>query len=647
MSYSGLVEFAITDGTNTIDLLAANRGYTGFGVQSYVPGRPQLKDGGVWQDSPTESGRQLVFGVDTNIVDVVTLICGGSTHSQVIEAFEELDLLLQKMRAYWQTNWQQTPVYLQARAKGELARRYALIHYAKYDEYFNPYGQLFAGNGFKVCTEEFAFGLEHGLWLDLPPGQSESIPVTHRFNSGDPIDVTSSSFTTGQGMGLIVGNMDQAVGGLQAVFRDDGGSFSSNLLGGNPPYNLFNSPTAVNDAAYFGSTLPFYSLVFDFSSVSLATVAWEIWDGSTWTAITVNAESAGQVIVNSGITFARWTPFAVADWEKTTVGADETNRYWIRARLTGSTGGDAVTQANRHVYAPVASYVEVGDSEIAGTQSALLRIDMKVWNAFEDPTSGPFVIMGLRSVDRGDSFVVHLGSSGNPVGITATVTPATNLSSFTRFATWRFSSAIANQYYGQFRLFVRLDTDDTTGASQIRYTTGLYNTITANFSVFVTGEAKTIPTPASTYTNLLVDLGYINLPFSDKALYTDELEGFAIGLQAIVPSGKTITVTSLILMPADEWIGEINGKIVDNNAPHIRLDAVSNPKALRAYVVEENELEPIVAAKPFLHAGATQRLWFLFNFPGTGPRANATPAIIASVRLAAVQRNMSLRRFPL
>lgn len=665
---SGLVEFAITDGTNTIDLLAANRTGKGFGVQRYIPGRPQLKNGGVWRDSSTESGRQLAFGVDTNINDAVTLTCSASSQNLIIEAFEELDLLLEKTRAYWETNWQQTPVYLRARAKGETTTRYALIFYAKYDEYFDPYGQLYAGAGFNVVTEEFILGIEHGLWLDLPPGQSESVPVTHEGNSGVPIDTTSSSFTSGQGMGLIVSNMYQsaATGGLQVIFRDDGGSFSSNLLDGNPPYNLFNSPTAVNDAVYFGSTLPFFGLIFDFSSITLAQSAWEIWNGSTWAAITVNGIGLSFSFAVSGITYAKWAPSAVSAWVKTLVGADQTNRYWIRARLTGSTGDGPVTQQNRHVYSTVTNYLEIDETEITGTKSATSRIELFFWRA-SSTNATVTLLMGLRSVERGTNFAAQLNAGGgNPVGVTAPTggttdptgpgggyMPATNLSVLTRVAIWTFSPTVMPQFFGQFRLYARIRTDDDTGESQIRYQTGVGSVQFGTYFTTSVGATKTIPTPTAgqSLEYVLVDLGYITLPLSGKAIYQTPVGNFHLALDVKVPSGKTIRIYNIVLLPVDEWTGEISGETSDVGAGNYQviLDGITNPKNIQAYVEQINELEPVTSALPFLHAGATQRLWFLFDFD-TGNLNNSNhysnPSIFASARVAKVDRNVSLRRFP-
>lgn len=669
MSNCGLVEFSITDGTVVIDLLAANKHGAGFGVQGYVQGRPQMKDGGIWQDSNTEAGRKLVFGVNTNIVDVVTLICGAGSQSQIIEYFKVLDLLLDKMTAYWTTNWQPTPVYLRARAKGETATRYALIHYAKYDEYFNPYGEHFAGNGFKVCTEEFALGIEHGVWLDLVPGESEGLAITHEKNSGDPINATGSVLTN---EGLIVGNMHQAtddpgqVGGLLYILRNDGGTFSSNLLDGSPPYNLINSAEATGDAIYFGGENPFFGLVFNLTALSAgSTRAWEYWNGTAWTAFTPRTNSSNPVLTSTGVSHARWGLTEIGDWVKTTVDTAP-YLYWVRVRTTSGGGAGPLTQGTRHVYATSVNFIEVGADQIQGTETALAKFDIDLWHTESGAGSaqrdGPFVWIGLRSADRGDRFAAQLNvGTGNPNGITfqgtasgiladdeyspggATIT-ATNLSSLSEIGRITFSSfdGIHAHYFGQFRLFARIHSDDDTAASQMRYR--LCRPIGSGITTItvITGETKSIPDVTGTERNLLIDLGYITLPFSNNALYTEPTGTYILSIDALVPSAKTVTLVNVILMPVDEWTAEIDGKLVGNaGALEIRLDGIGNPKTTRAYVDMADDLNPTVSGFPTVGSAARQRFWFLFR---SGAQKGAIE-YAASIRLAIVERNMSLRSY--
>lgn len=669
MSNCGLVEFSITDGTVVIDLLAANKHGAGFGVQGYVPGRPQLKDGGVWQDSNTESGRQLVFGVDTNIVDVVTLICGAGDQGQIIRYFQELDLMLQEARAYWTTNWQQQPVYLRARAKGETATRYALIHFAKFDEYFNPYGQLFAGNGFKVCTEEFALGIEHGVWLDLVPGASESLAITHEKNSGDPINATGSVLTN---EGLIVGNMHQAtddpgqVGGLLYILRNDGGTFSGNLLAGDPPYNLINSPEATGDAIYFGGENPFFGLVFNLTALSAgSTRVWEYWSGAVWSTLAIRTNSSNPVLTSTGVSHARWGLAELGGWTKTTVDTAP-SLYWVRVRTTSGGGAGPLTQGTRHVYATSVNFIEVGADQIQGTETALAKLEINLWHIEQGSNTGqrdgPFVWVGLRSVDRGERFAAQLNVwGGNPNGITfldtgnstprvyeyapgGAVLDATNLSSLTPIGRITFSAVdgIHAHYFGQYRLFARIDSDDDTASSQMRYR--LCRTISSSTVPYtvITGETQSVPDVAASDDNMLIDLGYLALPFSNNALYTEPTGTYIIDIDALVPSGKTITLVNIILLPVDEWTAEIDGKMVTNGTVvPIVLDGVGNPKATRAYVDMADDLNPTVSSTPTLASGARQRLWFLFKAGALHSKLE----YFASVRLAMVERNFSLRSF--
>lgn len=144
MSYS---ELFITDGATRVDLLGANRHSRGFALKAYTMGRAGFKGGGVWQDSPLAEGRQLVAGTRTNWNDALTLEIAYPSHDEIIQAYEELDSLLELAQLYWKTTWQQTPVYIQARAAGEVNSRYALVHNGIFDEYFDPYHEPYNAGG--------------------------------------------------------------------------------------------------------------------------------------------------------------------------------------------------------------------------------------------------------------------------------------------------------------------------------------------------------------------------------------------------------------------------------------------------------------------------------------------------------------------
>lgn len=658
-------ELILTDGTIKIDLLSANKNGWGWGVTSYIPARAGYKGGGVWRDSPLAVGRQLAQGIRTNFNDALTLNLSYRSQREIVYAFEELDLLLEKSAAYWLTTWQQTPVYIQAQAHGESARRYALVYQATFDRYFDTYNMPYLTPG-RPAVAEVILGIERGPWMDLAPGSSESVPITHEKNSGTAFDEPDGD------QGLFVGNYhqysnDTTVGGLQVIFRDDGGIFSTNLLDGNPPYDLVVNPGAVNDAVYFGSTRPFFGLVFDITAINVTGAAtWEFWDGATWSALTPSTDGllGTTVFGNTGITHAHWS--VLSTWAQTTVGADMTQRYYVRYRIS-SGSGQQLTQGNRHVYATAVNYVEIAADEIRGTLSAASKITMDIWHgaASNQAYDGPFVWLGLRSVDRGEDFVSQINvGGGNPPNVTvarvtanATVvtdptTPGgqhiavTNETTLVPVAMFNFGNPVYTSFYGRYRLFARVTTDDDTGASRMRFR--VTNTPAAGAApnlTFFTGETKVIPAApaASTSTNILIDLGYVTLPPSGRALYADTLGVFSIALDAIVPASYTLEIVNIVLMPVDEWAAELTGTLLGSQDLRIILDNVDNPKTARAYIYGAAGLLAAMSANPFLHSAALQRLWFLFNFGGTGTANNSVPATLATIRISKAERNLSLR----
>lgn len=662
MSYT---ELAITDGTTRIDLLAANKRGKGFALKQYTMGRAGFKGNGTWQDSPVATGRQLAGGVKTNYADALTLEIAYPSHGEIILAYETLDGFLDKAVAYWTTTWQQTPVYLISRAAGENNSRYALLHNGIFDTYFDPYHQPYVTSGNMHSTGEFILGIERGPWLQFAPGLDEAVPISHE-DSGATIQAVTDVYAN---EGVILGNMHQSTtvnvtGGLRVIYRYTG-SYSANLLDSSPPYNFWNSPAAVDDALYLASDFPFFGVVFDLDAIwgDNGTVAWEFWNGSAWTAITPIGDTTNAAFHDLSISHVQWSPTDVATWTKVIVSTDFDTRYWMRVRVaTSPVPGASPRQATRHIYSSATGYVEVADTEIEGTEDALLRMVIGVWSASNATVmNGPFCWVGLRSYDRGANFSAHLNVGGagglpgaNPANITVTASggtlttdptapggghiAATNLLTLSDVAIFKISANTHKEYYGRFRLFARITSDDNTGASRMRYK--ITNDLDSpNQITFYTGETKAVPSTLTSYG--LVDLGPITLPASEKLLTTDSTVGYRIIVQVLVPSGKTIKVIGLFFLPTDEWAAEITGTIanvVRGTARQINLDGIGNPKfSVRAFDEDQNELTVVSAGVPTIHAYERQRYWILVNF------VNASPANMMSIQLNKCERWKALR----
>ena len=96
--------------------------------------------------------------------------------------------------------------------------------------------------------------------------------------------------------------------------------------------------TALNDAAYFGSSLPFNFVELDLATAGDATgeLTWEYWNGNIWTAVSGVTETAtGAQHMRASGTVGFTMP---SDWRKNSVNAEEF--YWLRARISTNYASD-------------------------------------------------------------------------------------------------------------------------------------------------------------------------------------------------------------------------------------------------------------------------------------------------------------------
>jgi hypothetical protein len=655
--------------------LAGNKLGKGFSLIRYIPGRPALKSGGVWQDSPIATGRQLASAVNANPVDALTLRIAYPSHLEIIQAYEDLEEMLENAMAYWITTYQQTPVYLQAMAVGESNRRYAVVKYATFDSYFDPYAQPYLTASTKVSSDEFTIALERDLWLELPPSEYQSIAIAHSGSTPamayDCIYDIIEDACENLDPHVMIGNMQTR--GLQVIFRYTG-TMSDNLLASSPPYALFGDPPATGDIVYFGSDQPFYGLATNFSELAdpTNTLVYEYWSGAAWVTLTLDTSTGFNSFDNEGIGFIRWPLSSIAGWAKTDLNVDDVY-FGVRVRVTaGGVGTTTYIQSSRHVYSLTYSYVDVLETAVLGQHNALLRSLIQIFRASAAMT-GIDVWMGLRSYERGAAFVAHLNLGGNPTGNPAGITAGgSTASAYHANATGSnqpdpvspgggsisltgttgdtvglicgltFSGSIANQYFGRYRCFALVDSNDGDGLSKLRYATANID----GTATFVTGELKAIAASPTTYQ--LVDLGSILLPPTDTMLVTEEFYGFQIRIDGVISNTKVVTFHSVILIPSDEYFVNIYGDTVENDITSVLLDGIGYPKyKSRAftmfgdpYITITGPLTVSGGEAPIIHAGTRQRYSFLFRDRTTN---QASPALAASIKMYRCQRYLTLR----
>ena len=421
-------ELTITDGsTFVLDLLGANKKSGGIALASYVPGRVNLRSGGIWQDSPMATGRRIVGGVRANVIDQLELKIAFSSQNAIIQMQQTLDSVIDAVDDYWLTSWTSSPIYLVAQAPGELHKRYAVIYHITLDNYPDPYHEPFAGRGTKFVMDGLIVAIERiPPWMDNPPQSSDAVTLTvaDTFDGGS---YTAASAIVGSRWGDSIGY----------VKRYNGAAYAGNPLD-NPfsaSYTIFHTSPAAGHITYFGGTKPFGTLVFDIGTAMAAsswTIVWEYYNGSTWTALTVTDGSGFFAVSddtnkfqNTGVRTVRWSQ--PHDWA--TVAVDSVTLYWVRARISALTGTPTnPTQQNRHVYANPRPYMEIASSQIEGDLDALAKISLLL-----RATSGANTMrcnqafLGLRSTSRGANFRAYLNvkTADNVSGVAVTLTSDT------------------------------------------------------------------------------------------------------------------------------------------------------------------------------------------------------------------------------
>lgn len=636
-------EFYITDGQTSIDLLAGNKGRDGIHIVRYTPGRPQPKAGGVWRDSPLAPGRRRVQSVLGNVSDAVEIRIAHCSHEQLADAQEALDLMLEKAEAYWESDWTDEPVYVRARYAGDSSPKYAILYGAQFSEYPDPYAQPYLGVSVRYVMDSIILGLERSPWMENPPGEQTAV-------------ATSSPSVSATTQPVWVANARMP--GLNAIYQEDSGGFSSNLVNQATPFTLF-SDDAVDSAIYFGSEQPFSTLIFNLTTAFAAT-GWVIeWEYSNDDTVT----SSGAVWGSLADYIADYTDgFAVAgqnavqfkrasilsDWEpyELVAGAEY---YWVRARIDSVSGSVTLpVQGAFQVYSPYRAYVDIAAAQVGGDLPALGRV-RRTSNLYDDQITSFLSfgqgdrsqIMAVRSLDRGANFsaFVNLQDGYNPTGVTveleadvSTLEPALNSPTGEKI-TWtpflvadttqaicriRLEQPIIEEYYGRYRMFVRgrFGSDIAWLRHRTKYEFAQNEWV---------GERRPHPAlPANSYG--AIDLGYITIPPTNQVRSIDLSEPVIISIEGYLSGDGQVTgeVIDFVFMPADEWTCQtvgyvgVNGEIVTEETIIFDTDSLGQPKENIRSLLRDGATDNVadtlqtIGSQPVQFSAAiNQRLWLL------------------------------------
>jgi len=672
-------ELKLSDGITTLDLMGANKGGRGIALARYTPGRITLKGGGIWQDSPIARGRRLVYGAPGNVNDAIELKIAYPSYQEIISQCQALDLLLEKAAAYWTTDWQDEPVYLIARAAGETARRYAVVHYASYGEYPDPYREPYLGTGRRYAMDGIIIGLERTVWQNNLPGVGTALTISHDDDSGATVFI-GNSFTTGLTQIRSYRNVPTEV-------------WSSNLISATLPYDLLDQDglDAWNGGSdevscYFGSPYPFAGLAFDIESAGNAMILeWQISDGGGDFQDVLDIASGDPAYLRDETESFTQTGPNVVQWYDTTANwkTQDLNgygeMYWARVTLVGTDAGTLLTasQQNQAPYALKTPYIEVPATAISGDIGALGLLRAETYSRVNDETTlRQDLMVGLRSlirngVDCSDfTAYINVRSADNPGGVAIDL-PAT--SSHTNLATteagpstgdsptnyyirylgddddeldemFRVSldTSVARQYYGRYRLFVKFSGADVlAGNAKLRVRVKFANAATEYVGPILQPTAAAF-NQGSVY---LGDLGYIQIPPSSSVRASDLLGTIAIVIDGECDTGQSIFVYEIVLLPVDEWSTDANGTTTDETGDFaVDIDSISYPKhPLRAVLrdpANNNIIDSfqLIGNQPLtLPTAAAFRLWFLQK------NVDAHYGMSAKVSLQMTQRYHHLR----
>lgn len=165
----------ICDKDGCINLLKRKK-QSGYRLCGWTPRIADYKRGGIWQDSPIAEGRRLAQRRFGNVAETMNLAMSGHRLETLIRESQDLRRLMEKASNYWWANWQNDPIWLEARAKCETNARYAILHRGKILVDNSPYEQPFMERLYgRTAARNLNLILERGHWMSLPPERSASV----------------------------------------------------------------------------------------------------------------------------------------------------------------------------------------------------------------------------------------------------------------------------------------------------------------------------------------------------------------------------------------------------------------------------------------------------------------------------------------
>jgi hypothetical protein len=145
--------------------------------QGWNPEVAQVKNGGIWADSPLNDGRELLAAAVGNVTEKITVLVAATAYLDVMRALSSLNQMANDCRDYWQTEYQIEPVYLTWEAGCGAGPQYALLYNIEVSpEYLDA----------PSPTMRVSLSLEREpYWRGIPPGANPNM-WSYYVNSAHP-----------------------------------------------------------------------------------------------------------------------------------------------------------------------------------------------------------------------------------------------------------------------------------------------------------------------------------------------------------------------------------------------------------------------------------------------------------------------------
>lgn len=172
-----LAVLTITDGDEEISLIKAES--DAFYLDDWRPRVVDFKDGGVFSESSLADGRRLIDYRFGTVQEEYALKIKDVDPDALILETQKLRRLLLKAADYWVTgsNVQNSPVWIETKAKCETNKRYATIVSFQVPSDGNPFGQPFMAGYDGAVFDAWTLILERGDWKDVQPHSSTCVKI--------------------------------------------------------------------------------------------------------------------------------------------------------------------------------------------------------------------------------------------------------------------------------------------------------------------------------------------------------------------------------------------------------------------------------------------------------------------------------------